>query len=85
MTIRDVPEDTLRAIKVRAAKEGKSLQGFLHELIDLFRRAPLPPLSRGARMPRRAGEVVSVAADSPAIVEAGKARTAIRVGADQCE
>lgn len=42
VTIRDVPEDTLRAIKVRAAKEGKSLQAFLHELIE--REAATPTM-----------------------------------------
>ncbi|WBB57768.1 antitoxin [Streptomyces sp. WMMC500] len=42
VTIRDVPEDTLRAIKVRAAQEGKSLQSFLHELIQ--REATIPTM-----------------------------------------
>ncbi|WP_419995223.1 FitA-like ribbon-helix-helix domain-containing protein [Streptomyces boninensis] len=42
VTIRDVPDESLRALKIRAAKEGKSLQGLLHDLI--VREAAIPAM-----------------------------------------
>ncbi|AUG78666.1 hypothetical protein CFP65_3891 [Kitasatospora sp. MMS16-BH015] len=33
LTIRDVPEDQIQTLKVRAAQAGKSLQAFMQDLI----------------------------------------------------
>ncbi|MCY0933404.1 FitA-like ribbon-helix-helix domain-containing protein [Streptomyces sp. H34-S4] len=33
LTIRDVPEDQIQTLKIRAAQAGKSLQAFMQELI----------------------------------------------------
>ncbi|MQY12117.1 hypothetical protein SRB5_22470 [Streptomyces sp. RB5] len=51
ITIRDVPDDTLNALKVRAAQAGKSLQAYALEL--LARDAAKPTLAdMAARLER---------------------------------
>ncbi|MFC5805430.1 FitA-like ribbon-helix-helix domain-containing protein [Streptomyces formicae] len=51
LTIRDVPDDILRALKVRAAQAGKSLQGYTLDL--LAREAAKPTLAEmAARLER---------------------------------
>lgn len=46
ITIRDVPDDTLNALKVRAAQAGKSLQAYTLELLS--REAVKPTLAEMA-------------------------------------
>jgi plasmid stability protein len=46
ITIRDVPDDTLNALKVRAAQAGKSLQAYTLDL--LAREAVKPTLTEMA-------------------------------------
>jgi plasmid stability protein len=46
ITIRDVPEDTVNALKVRAAQAGKSLQAYALELLS--REAVKPTLAEMA-------------------------------------
>ncbi|RPE43672.1 hypothetical protein EDD90_6884 [Streptomyces sp. Ag109_O5-1] len=46
ITIRDVPDDTLNALKVRAAQAGKSLQAYTLDL--LAREAAKPTLAEMA-------------------------------------
>ncbi|WP_127359344.1 FitA-like ribbon-helix-helix domain-containing protein [Actinacidiphila soli] len=46
ITIRDVPDDTLNALKVRAAQAGKSLQAYALELLS--REAVKPTLAEMA-------------------------------------
>ncbi|MEU9407862.1 antitoxin [Streptomyces sp. NPDC048281] len=46
ITIRDVPDDTLNALKVRAAQAGKSLQAYALDL--LAREAAKPTLTEMA-------------------------------------
>lgn len=46
ITIRDVPEDTVNALKVRAAQVGKSLQAYALDL--LTREAAKPTLAEMA-------------------------------------
>ncbi|MBT2393163.1 antitoxin [Streptomyces sp. ISL-1] len=46
ITIRDVPDDTVNALKVRAAQAGKSLQAYALEL--LAREAVKPTLAEMA-------------------------------------
>jgi plasmid stability protein len=57
LTIRDVPEDILTAVKVHAAKAGKSLQAYMLELLahDAAQPTPITPVgeTRGERAVRR--------------------------------
>ncbi|MCW2872810.1 antitoxin [Actinacidiphila oryziradicis] len=46
ITIRDVPDDTVNALKVRAAQAGKSLQAYTLELLS--REAVKPTLAEMA-------------------------------------
>lgn len=46
--IRDVPEDTVAALKRRAARRGHSVQQELRELLDKAAAEPVP-----SRLPRR--------------------------------
>jgi len=46
ITIRDVPDDTVNALKVRAAQAGKSLQAYALELLS--REAAKPTLAEMA-------------------------------------
>lgn len=46
ITIRDVPDDTVNALKVRAAQAGKSLQAYALELLS--REAVKPTLAEMA-------------------------------------
>lgn len=46
ITIRDVPDDTLNALKVRAAQAGKSLQAYALDLLS--REAAKPTLAEMA-------------------------------------
>jgi plasmid stability protein len=51
ITIRDVPEDTVNALKVRAAQAGKSLQAYALDLLS--REAVKPTLAEmAARLER---------------------------------
>jgi plasmid stability protein len=51
ITIRDVPDDTVNALKVRAAQAGKSLQAYALELLS--REATKPTLAEmAARLDR---------------------------------
>lgn len=51
ITIRDVPDDTVNALKVRAAQAGKSLQAYALELLS--REAAKPTLAEmAARLER---------------------------------
>jgi plasmid stability protein len=67
VTIRDVSEDTLRAIKFRAAKEGKSLQGFLHELIE--REAATPTMDEIVARIREHASVDLTGVDTAALAD----------------
>ncbi|WP_340377130.1 antitoxin [Streptomyces sp. SS7] len=42
ITIRDVPEDTVNALKVRAAQAGKSLQAYALDLLSREAAKPTP-------------------------------------------
>ncbi|GAA3375358.1 hypothetical protein GCM10020367_42860 [Streptomyces sannanensis] len=58
LTIRDVPDDILTAVKVHAAQAGKSLQAYTLELLARDAAHPLaighPGETRGQRAVRRA-------------------------------
>jgi plasmid stability protein len=58
ITIRDVPDDTINALKVRAAQAGKSLQAYALELLS--REAAKPTLAEmAARMERETRTALS--------------------------
>ncbi len=60
ITIRDVPDDTVSALKVRAAQAGKSLQAYALDL--LAREATKPTLAEMAmRLKREARTELSTA------------------------
>ncbi|BCK57600.1 FitA-like ribbon-helix-helix domain-containing protein [Nocardia wallacei] len=58
LTIRDVPDEVLQAVKVHAAQAGLSLQAYMLTLLEheATRPAPLAPVgeTRGQRAVRRA-------------------------------
>lgn len=58
LTIRDVPDDILTAVKVHAAQAGKSLQAYALDLLVRDAAHPVPVLrageTRGQRAVRRA-------------------------------
>ncbi|MEC3996154.1 antitoxin [Actinacidiphila sp. DG2A-62] len=58
ITIRDVPDDTVNALKVRAAQAGKSLQAYALELLS--REAAKPTLAEmAARLERETRTALS--------------------------
>ncbi|NJP47096.1 FitA-like ribbon-helix-helix domain-containing protein [Actinacidiphila epipremni] len=58
ITIRDVPDDTVNALKVRAAQAGKSLQAYALELLS--REAARPTLTEmAARLERETRTALS--------------------------
>ncbi|UWE13036.1 FitA-like ribbon-helix-helix domain-containing protein [Actinacidiphila bryophytorum] len=58
ITIRDVPDDTVNALKVRAAQAGKSLQAYALELLS--REAARPTLAEmAARLERETRTALS--------------------------
>ncbi|WP_280269272.1 FitA-like ribbon-helix-helix domain-containing protein [Nocardia wallacei] len=58
LTIRDVPDDVLRTVKIHAAQVGRSLQAYMLALLehDAAQANPLIPVgeTRGERAVRRA-------------------------------
>ncbi|MFJ7273510.1 FitA-like ribbon-helix-helix domain-containing protein [Kitasatospora sp. NPDC098663] len=71
LTIRDVPEDQIQTLKVRAAQAGQSLQAFMQDLIA--REASRPTMAEMmARLDRETTARVS-AADVVAAIDEGRA------------
>ncbi|MER7671744.1 antitoxin [Kitasatospora sp. NPDC096128] len=71
LTIRDVPDDQIQTLKVRAAQAGKSLQAFMQDLIA--REASKPTMAEMmARLDRETTADVS-AADVLAAIDEGRA------------
>ncbi len=50
LTIRDVPEDAVRTMKIRAAQAGQSLQAYLRSLIE--REAAKPTVAEAVERAR---------------------------------
>ncbi|MCH5676224.1 FitA-like ribbon-helix-helix domain-containing protein [Streptomyces gilvus] len=72
-TVRDVPDDIARAIKIRAAEAGQSLQGYLLGLI--LREASKPSLAEmAARAERYASDQVDHADVIAALDEGRRGR-----------
>ena len=72
MTIRDVPDDMLRVLKVRAAEAGKSLQGYLFDLMT--RDLSTPTLREAVDRMRAHAEVDLSDTDITEIIDEGRAR-----------
>ncbi|MFD7577842.1 antitoxin [Kitasatospora sp. NPDC059817] len=71
LTIRDVPDDQIQTLKVRAAQAGQSLQAFMQDLIA--REASRPTMAEMmARLDRETTARVS-AADVVAAIDEGRA------------
>ncbi|WP_333769808.1 FitA-like ribbon-helix-helix domain-containing protein [Streptomyces sp. IBSBF 2435] len=72
ITIRDVPDDTVNALKVRAAQAGKSLQAYALELLS--REAARPTLAEmAARLERETRTALSTT-DILGAIEDGRER-----------
>ncbi|SHN14528.1 antitoxin [Streptomyces sp. NBC_00433] len=72
ITIRDVPDDTVNALKVRAAQAGKSLQAYALELLS--REAARPTLAEmAARLERETRTALSTT-DILSAIEDGRER-----------
>ncbi|MFJ8473870.1 FitA-like ribbon-helix-helix domain-containing protein [Kitasatospora sp. NPDC094011] len=71
LTIRDVPDDQIQTLKVRAAQAGKSLQAFMQDLIA--REVSKPTMAEMmTRLNRETTATVS-AADVLAAIDEGRA------------
>jgi antitoxin FitA len=71
LTVRDVPEDQIQTLKVRAAQAGKSLQAFMQDLIA--REAAKPTMAEMMERLNRETTARVSAADVVAAVDEGRA------------
>jgi plasmid stability protein len=71
LTIRDVSDDAVRTMKVRAAEAGQSLQAYLRSLIE--REAAKPTLADAVERARRDAVADITTADILAAVDEGRA------------
>jgi plasmid stability protein len=72
ITIRDVPDDTVNALKVRAAQAGKSLQAYALELLS--REAAKPTLAEMATRLERETRTELSTTDILDVIEDGRNR-----------
>jgi plasmid stability protein len=72
VTIREVPEDTLAALKAKAARSGRSLQAYLREL--LTRDAATPTLQESVARMRDVASADLTDTDVTALIEEGRER-----------
>jgi antitoxin FitA len=70
LTIRDVPEETVRTMKIRAAQNGQSLQAYLRSLIE--REAARPTVAEAVEQARRHATADISTADILAAIDAGR-------------
>ena len=71
ITVRDVPEDQIQTLKVRAAQAGKSLQAFMQDLIA--REASKPTMAEMMERLNRETTARVSAADIVAAIDEGRA------------
>lgn len=72
LTIRDVSDDAVRTMKIRAAQAGQSLQGYLRGLIE--KEAAKPTIAEAVEQARR-GATADVSTDDVlAAIDEGRAR-----------
>lgn len=71
LTIRDVPEEAVRTMKVRAAQAGQSLQAYLRSLIE--REAAKPTVAEAVERARSQASADVSTADILAAIDEGRA------------
>lgn len=71
LTIRDVSDDTVRTMKIRAARAGQSLQAYLRSLIE--REAAKPTVAEAVEQARREAAADISTADILAAIDEGRA------------
>ncbi len=71
LTIRDVSDDAVRTMKIRAAQAGQSLQAYLRGLIE--REAARPTVAQAVEQARRDATADIRAADILAAIDEGRA------------
>jgi antitoxin FitA len=72
LTIRDVSDDAVRTMKLRAARNGQSLQAYLRGLIE--REATKPTVPEAVERARRTATADISTADILAAIDEGRAR-----------
>jgi antitoxin FitA len=71
LTIRDVPDEAVRTMKIRAAQAGQSLQAYLRGLIE--REAAKPTVAEAVEQARREATANISTADILAAIDEGRA------------
>jgi plasmid stability protein len=71
LTIRDVSDDAVRTMKIRAAQAGQSLQAYLRGLIE--KEAARPTVAQAVEQARREATADITAADILAAIGEGRA------------
>ena len=72
LTIRDVSDDAVRTMKIRAAQAGQSLQAYLRSLIE--KEASKPTLAEAVERARREATADVSTADILETIDEGRAR-----------
>jgi antitoxin FitA len=72
LTIRDVSDDAVRTMKIRAAQAGQSLQGYLRSLIE--KEAARPTVAEAVERARRDATASINTADILSAIDEGRAR-----------
>ncbi len=71
LTIRDVSDDAVRTMKIRAARAGQSLQAYLRGLIE--KEAAKPTVAEAVEQARREATANVSTADILAAIDEGRA------------
>jgi plasmid stability protein len=72
LTIRDVSDDAVRTMKIRAAQAGQSLQAYLRGLIE--KEAARPTVAEAVGRARRDATASITTADILSAIDEGRAR-----------
>jgi antitoxin FitA len=72
LTIRDVADDAVRTMKLRAARNGQSLQAYLRGLIE--REARKPTVAEAVEHARRSATADISTADILTVIDEGRSR-----------
>ena len=72
LTIRDVSDDAVRTMKLRAARNGQSLQAYVRSLIE--REATKPTIAEAVEQARRTATADISTADILSAIDDGRAR-----------
>jgi antitoxin FitA len=72
LTIRDVSDDAVRTMKLRAARNGQSLQAYVRGLIE--REATKPTVAEAVEQARRTATADVSTADILTAIDEGRAR-----------